>query len=253
MTSIRLTRELPREKCMHWRTRVLRLAFPKRPGPGGTHAESAVEGPAEVFSRVYRDKHWGRRWGRKFFSGPGSHDPKVIGPYIQSVQNFLGEFPRPPDVVDLGCGDFYVGSQLRYRCGQYVACDVVPELIRHNAAAFANMKVEFACLNIIDDPLPAGEIAFLRQVLQHLSNAQIDRVLTKLGQYRFLVITEHLPATAKFIPNLDHSFGSGIRVTRNSGVVLTAPPFNLRVGTERELCRVQHGGGFITTVAYGLS
>jgi SAM-dependent methyltransferase len=238
---------------MHWRTQVLQLAFPKRGVPGGAHAETAAEGPAEVFSRVYRDKHWGRRWGRKFFSGPGSHGPKVIGPYTQSVQDFLREFPRPPDVVDLGCGDFHLGSQLRYCCGQYVACDVVPELIRHNAAVFARMKVEFACLNIIDDPLPPGEVVFLRQVLQHLSNAQIGKVVSKLGQYRFLVITEHLPAAATFIPNLDHLFGSGIRVTRNSGVVVTAPPFNLKISTERELCRVQHGAGVIKTVAYGLS
>lgn len=238
---------------MHWRTRVLQLAFPKRRVSAGAHAESAIEGPAEVFSRVYRDKHWGRRWGRKFFSGPGSHDPKVIGPYIQSVQDFLREFPRPPNVVDLGCGDFHLGSQLRSRCAEYVACDVVPELITHNAAAFARMQVKFVCLNIIDDPLPSGEVVFLRQVLQHLSNAQIAKVLPKLRQYRSVVITEHLPTAETFIANLDHSFGSGIRVTRNSGVVLTAAPFNFKVATERELCRIEHGAGAIKTVAYGLS
>lgn len=206
-----------------------------------------------MFSRVYRDNHWGRRWGRKFFSGPGSHDPQLIEPYTQSVQDFLREFPRPPDVVDLGCGDFHIGSQLRNQCGRYVACDVVPELIRHNAAAFARRQVEFVCLNIIDDPLPAGEVVFIRQVLQHLSNAQIGRVLPKLRQYRFLVITEHLPAAEAFTANLDHQFGSGIRVTHDSGVVLTAPPFNLEVASERELCRVQLGGGAIKTIAYGLS
>lgn len=237
---------------MRWPTRLLSLALPKRRATGGAHTEAAGEEPAEVFSRVYRDKQWGRRWGRKFFSGPGSHDSQVVEPYTHSVQKFLSEFPRLPDVVDLGCGDFHLGSQLRNRCGRYVACDVVPDLIRHNAAAFAHLKVEFVRLDIIDDPLPAGEVVFLRQVLQHLSNAQIAKVLPKLRQYRFLVITEHLPTDAAFIPNLDHQFGSGIRVTRNSGVVLTAPPFSLKTSTERELCSVQYGLGLIKTVAYGL-
>jgi Methyltransferase domain len=238
---------------MRWRARVLSLAFPKRGTAGSAVAESAIEGPAEVFSRVYRNNHWGRSWGRKFFSGPGSHDPKIVDPYTRSVRDFLTEFPRPPAVVDLGCGDFHTGSQLRNLCGKYVACDVVPELVRHNAARFARLQVDFVCLDIIDDPLPVGEVVFLRQVLQHLANVQIAKVLAKLQQYRFWVVTEHLPADAAFIPNLDHEFGSGIRVTRNSGVVLTAPPFNLKIGTERELCRVHDGSGIIKTTAYGLS
>jgi hypothetical protein len=90
-------------------------------------------------------------------------------------------------------------------------------------------------------------------VLQHLSNAQITRVLSKLRQYCFLVVTEHLPADAAFVPNLDHPFGSGIRVSRGSGVVLTAPPFDLNAPSQRELCRVQHGGSVIKTIAYGLT
>lgn len=239
--------------AMQWAARVLSLAFPKRGRVASAGAQSASEGPAEVFSRVYRNSHWGRSWGRKFFSGPGSHDPEVVDPYIRSVRDFLAEFPRPPDVVDLGCGDFHLGSQLRNLCGKYVACDVVPELVRHNARAFAQLQVEFACLDIVEDALPGGEVVFLRQVLQHLSNQQIAKVLAKLQQYRFLVLTEHLPADPGFEPNLDHDFGSGIRVTRNSGVVLTAPPFNLRIAMERQLCGVQYGGGLIKTLAYRLS
>jgi len=220
---------------------------------GAVHAETADDDPATIFSRVYQENHWGRRWGRKFFSGPGSHDARVIDPYIQSLKQFLGEFPQLPDVVDLGCGDFHVGRRIRSSCQRYVACDVVPELIRHNATAFARQRVEFLCINIIDDPLPAGEVAFVRQVLQHLTNSQIAQVIPKLQQYRCLVITEHLPSDPDFIPNLDHRYGSGIRVTRGSGVVLTAPPFNLKACRELELCRIQCTDGVIRTNAYVLS
>jgi hypothetical protein len=235
---------------MSWRARLSTLGFAKEPSSGALAL--AGESAADVFSRVYRNNHWGRRWGRKFFSGPGSHDQQVIEPYVRAVTDFLAQMPGRPKVVDLGCGDFQVGSRLRPVCGDYVACDVVPELIGHNRKAFARLQVEFVCLNIIEDALPEGEVAFLRQVLQHLSNAQIASVVPKLARYDFVVVTEHLPVSPEFQPNLDHQFGSGIRVTRNSGVVLTAPPFNLKVATARRLCSVPHGGGVIETVVYGM-
>jgi hypothetical protein len=231
---------------MSWRGRVLSFAFPKREPVKPAEGDS----PADTFSRVYQGSHWGRRLGKKFYSGPGSHDPLIIGPYVASVSAFLREFPEPPDVVDLGCGDFHIGSNLRRDCGRYTACDVVPDLVKYNAARFSDRRVNFQCVDMVDDPLPPGEVAFIRQVLQHLSNAQIMKIVPKLRQYPVLVVTEHLPAVAGFTPNLDHEFGSGIRVKRNSGVVLTAPPFKLEVAEERELCCVHAADGAIRTVAY---
>ena len=43
--------------------------------------------------------------------------------------------PLPPGaVVDLGCGDFTVGSKIRPLCGAYVACDVAAPVIAWNQA-----------------------------------------------------------------------------------------------------------------------
>lgn len=219
-------------------------------GPAPLEPES--EDPSELFSRVYRSAGWGRAGRQRFFSGPGSHDTAVVNPYVAAVRDFLERLPRPPNVVDLGCGDFNVGSRIRDKCGTYVACDVVEDLIRRNQRAFAAMDVRFLCLDIVDDPLPKGDVAFLRQVLQHLSNAQIERIVFKLGGYRYLVVTEHLPVGPEFKPNADHQAGSGIRVSRNSGVVLTAAPFKLVARDQAELCRVEKYGGVISTVVYEL-
>jgi len=47
-------------------------------------------------------------------------------------------------------------------------------------------------------------VVFIRQVLQHLSNAHILRAIPKIAaSYRFLVLTEHLPLGEAFTPNLD--------------------------------------------------
>lgn len=218
---------------------------PSQAGAGGTV-------PA-TFAEVYEKRLWGRKPLHRFFSGPGSHDPEVIRPYIDAVRGFLAGFDRPPPVVDLGCGDFNVGRRLRDSCDRYVACDVVPELIEHNRKTFAALEVEFICLDIVADPLPAGDVVFVRQVLQHLSNAQVVEVLRKLSRYRFLVITEHLPDSDDFVPNLDHEGGAGIRVARGSGVVLTAPPFGLAPRATTQLCRVKKYGGCIVTTLHQLT
>jgi hypothetical protein len=206
----------------------------------------------DVFTQVYREGLWGapRPWRRsRFFSGPGSHDAAIVKPYIAAVEAFVRS-RETMDAVDLGCGDFNVGRRIRKCFNKYTACDIVPELIRHNERVFAGIDVAFQCLNISVDPLPPGDIVFLRQVLQHLSNEQISRVVTKLMQYRFLILTEHLPDKSVFTSNLDHESGSGLRLARDSGVVLTSAPFNLRVKSHTTLCSVRHFGGIIQTDAY---
>ncbi len=217
-------------------------------------AESALHGGGtnlrDVFGAVYRENRWGRKALHRFFSGPGSHDAAVVEPYVTALRGFLGSLPKPPDVVDLGCGDFNVGRQLRDACGRYVACDIVPELIAHNTVAHKKLNVDFRCVDLVEDELPGADVALIRQVLQHLDNEQIARIVPKLGRYRHVVVTEHLPAAAHFRANLEHSHGSGVRLGVHSGVVLSQPPFNLRVRSQRRLCSVEKYGGVIATDVY---
>jgi len=210
----------------------------------------------EIFSAIYRERKWGAKSDSDFSSGSGSHIQSVVSPYVNAVRGFLESMPWPPSVVDLGCGDFNVGKQLRPYCGRYVACDVVPALIQRNKDKFADSKVDFRCIDIIEDDLPAGDIVFLRQVLQHLNNAQIFRVVQKLYRYKFLVLTEHIPTTSGFPPNRDKATGDGIRLPKGSGVVLTEPPFVLRVKSESIICTTNQSlaeyPGLIMTTLYEL-
>lgn len=166
---------------------------------------------------------------------------------------FLHGLHHKPDVVDLGCGDFNVGRHIRSACNQYVACDVVDSLIERNKRVFSESGVDFRCLDACEDPLPAGEVVFIRQVLQHLTNEQIQKVLGKLADYKYLVISEGVPRK-EFTPNQDKPIGDGIRFKRsrklNSGVVPTAPPFNLRPIAESVLCEALEGEAVIRTIAY---
>ena len=211
--------------------------------------------PKEAFTMVYMDGLWGKSENpnQKFFSGTGSHAGDVVSTYVSAIETYLKSLERKPNVVDLGCGDFAVGSKIRRLCANYIACDVVEPLISYNVEKFKQLDVEFRVLDIIDSDLPDGDLVFIRQVLQHLSNKQISKLLPKLNKYKHIVLTEHLPASINFVANIDKPVGAGIRLgfgKYGSGVVLTELPFNFKVKTSAIMCEANEEGGIIRTTLY---
>lgn len=182
--------------------------------------------PREVFSEIYREGVWGGSAKQAFNSGAGSVNPSVVGPYIEKVGAELRAM-APVKVVDLGCGDFTVSKQLVGYCSEYIGIDVVPELISHLRVTNADSHVSFLSLDVVDEELPEGDVCLVRQVLQHLSNDQIAKVLAKLNRYGTVFVTEHYPAHGTpVIHNLDKVHGASTRLYENSGVYLDKPPFN---------------------------
>ena len=209
-----------------------------------------------TFSDIYKNGAWGKSSDPKlpYFSGRGSHDESIVSVYVQQVTKFLGSLDSKPDVLDLGCGDFAVGSRIRPMCSGYIACDVVPELIAFNRKKYKSAGVDFRVLDLVSDAIPKADIIFIRQVLQHLSNQQIAKLVPKLKSgFSYLVVTEHVPIPRDFTPNLDMPAGPGYRLPVGSGVVLTKPPFNLVVKDEYDLCEVEVEGGVVRTTVYVLN
>lgn len=208
----------------------------------------------QVFTKIYEEGAWGRPndSSHRFYSGSGSHDQSVAT-YIEAVRAFLRSFDARPDVVDLGCGDFHVGSCIRSLCASYIACDIVPGLIAFNKEKYRSSSVDFRVLDLTEDELPKADIVFIRQVLQHLSNDQIQNAIPRIARsYKYLVLTEHVPIRADFRPNLDKPAGPDIRLDIGSGLVLTMPPFDLKPKDERVLCEVPEYSGLIRTTVYTL-
>src|SRR5690606_27522334 len=114
-------------------------------------------------------------------------------------------------------------------------------------------NLEFQVLDIATDDLPSGDVAILRQVLQHLSNAEIKRVVEKLYRFKAVILTEHLPE-GDFEPNKDIISGQGIRLKKQSGVDIVAPPFNFKFREEKQLLSVKHPGfkGVVVTTLYSI-
>jgi SAM-dependent methyltransferase len=182
---------------------------------------------ADIFSEIYRDARWGGERG-SFHSGSGSTSGHAES-YAQVIKAFIKQH-NVRRLVDLGCGDFRVGAQLIGADITYTGIDIVPSLVESNQRMYGSERVGFECMNIIDDELPDGDLCLVRQVLQHLSNEQIIKVLKNSEKYRYVIVTEHHPAPGALRHrNLDKPCGQDVRIYDGSAVFLDAPPFNRRV------------------------
>ena len=203
-----------------------------------------------AMTQIYEKNLWGGN-PAEFYSGEGSHDPHIVTPYINIISDFLQSFDEPITVCDLGCGDFNIGKDLVEFASHYHAVDIVPALIERNKTLFNTENLSFHCLDVAVDELPAGDCALVRQVLQHLSNQEVNQILEKLSHYRYVIITEHIPS-GDFEPNKDKISGQGIRLKQNSGIDVLAAPFHWKVKDVNELLSLElgNGRGRIVTILY---
>lgn len=204
----------------------------------------------DAMEQVYEMNLWGKN-NTQFYSGEGSHKAEIITPYIDAVISFFNSFSSPLVICDLGCGDFNIGKELVKHTQKYIAVDIVPDLIKFNNEKYKDKNLAFHCLDIAEDNLPKADCVILRQVLQHLSNEEIFKVVKKLKNYKYIILTEHLPE-GNFTPNKDIISGQGIRLKKQSGLNLLAPPFNFRVQEEKELVSIKldNNKGVIKTSIY---
>ena len=208
---------------------------------------------AEVFDSIYNRGVWGKNVDGNSTSGSGSHTKEITYPYITKISKFLME-KKPSIIVDLGCGDFSIGSNFVSFADKYIANDVSNIILSRNIDKYSYLEnVEFKLLDISKDNLPEGDVCFVRQVLQHLSNADVKSFIKKLNlnkPYKYLVVTEHLPKDDNFRANLDKISGGNIRLSIDSGVVLHREPFNLEFSNIFELLEVDYHKGKIKTIVY---
>jgi len=203
----------------------------------------------DAMDQVYEMNLWGSN-ATKFYSGIGSHDSLIVTPYVDVVTSFLASFREPLIVCDLGCGDFNVGKELVSYSKKYIGIDIVADLISFNKEKFKKENLEFLCLDIAKDDLPFGNCALVRQVLQHLSNFEVQCILDKLSDFEYVIITEHVPDN-NFVPNIDIISGQGIRLKKQSGLDVLAPPFNFEVEEKKEMLQVScnnYIGNIVTTL-----
>jgi hypothetical protein len=186
-----------------------------------------------IFREIYDKNLWGSDGHSKFYSGVGSRGESAeiyVKGMARVLESHVAELGRKLTVVDLGCGDFEIGHALVTGLPDliYVGCDIVPEVVIHNTKTYANERISFRQLDIVADPLPNADVCLVRQVLQHLSNAEIIKFLQR-ANYKYLYITEGHPSVRTGPVNPAKATGGDVRFDwhagRGRGVELDKPPY----------------------------
>lgn len=126
----------------------------------------------EVFAGIYRRRVWGDGESR---SGPGSGLVRTAE--IRADLAVLLVALGVRSVLDAGCGDFHWMQAADLPIDLYIGADVVPDLIDECRARYATAGRRFVRLDIAADPLPRVDLILCRDVLPHLSFADIARTI----------------------------------------------------------------------------
>jgi SAM-dependent methyltransferase len=185
---------------------------------------------SDVFARVYKSGDWGKDFAQgDYFSGPGS-----LPAYTREYEDFVCRFIQERDdigvVLDIGCGDFQVAKRILDGCHNrvtYIGVDVVAGLVERNLRHFSSPNITFGKLDAVEDPWPNADLVLIREVLQHLSLKSVSKIVSKLTQFRYVLVTEHCAYETSH-PNINLPDGPYARVAWGSGTYLDRPPFNLR-------------------------
>lgn len=181
-----------------------------------------------MFGAVYENNGWGAAPdGRRYYSDSPA---QLTAPLRKQIGDFIRDHAIST-VVDLGCGDFELASGIDMHGAQYVGLDLYPPLIEWNQARFGSPARRFELCDIVEDPLPEGDLCMINCVLYMLSEQDVRAILAKITQYRYVLITDGQPA----IPvdrrrNIDKPTD---KYNRNdyysNGFYLELPPYQLRL------------------------
>lgn len=180
----------------------------------------------ETFQTIYGSQSWVQT-GVPFSSGSGSKGEPVLQ-YCDAVVRLIRE-RNIRSVVDIGCGDFFVGKHIVEAANvRYIGVDIVPELIAHHQRTVKDPRVTFMHADMTRDTLPGADLCLVRQVMQHLSNQEISSAFANLKQYALLLVAEDVPKSAKEF-NRDKPHGPDVRRYFGSGVYVDRAPFSQNV------------------------
>lgn len=142
------------------------------------YAGDEYTGREEAFDTIYRQNRWG---SDESLSGKGS-TLAYTRRLRASLSRCLAEL-KTGVLLDAPCGDFNWIQHVRLPPGtRYIGGDIVAPLIEELREKRGDETHEFRRLDIVEEPLPAADLWLCRDVLFHLSNDEILKVLRNFSR-----------------------------------------------------------------------
>lgn len=170
----------------------------------------------EVFTDIYARKVWGDGSG-------GGSAPDVARPYIDFVSEYLsdkiGPYGMPynspiESVLDIGSGDGCILKLISWNRAHCIGLDTA-----HIPAPDPTPRVQFCNdVDVIEQQIGHADLVLCKEVLQHLSNEQIQLLLDRTAHYPRRLFTNTM--------HPDLPVNTDIETGDTRAVDLTLAPFN---------------------------
>jgi len=170
----------------------------------------------QIFTQIYEMG----TWNESGFSLNGSHI-SYTKKYVDFLQDFMKE-NQIRSVVDIGCGDWAFSKYVNWEGIDYLGIDIVKFVIERNQRLFARHSIVFVQGNALEMELPEADLLICKDVFQHLSNADIKKMLKKFAKFKHCLITDYVDY--RTMTSLNNDIVSGCC----HHVDLTKPPFNVK-------------------------
>lgn len=139
----------------------------------------------DIFEQIYSSNSWKDNYGTS--SGPGSAI-ECSKEYLLFLQNYVKQ-NNIVSILDLGCGDFNLMRHFNFDNVQYLGLDVVSTAIEYNKINYSKQNVKFQEMDIFSfKSSNKFDLVILKEVLQHLSNDSITKLLTNIDYAKKLMI-----------------------------------------------------------------
>jgi hypothetical protein len=176
-------------------------------------------GDLNVFDEIYKTHYWGNG------SGSGS-SPEATLPYREFLGRFLLE-NRIRSVVDLGCGDWQFSKLIDWSGIEYHGFDAAESVIERNGAAYGSDNVTFSVMKSYD-LIPAADLLIIKDVLQHLSNQEVIRIIqTLIPRFKLTLVTNCVPPIRTSL-HRSSMFNQPIKTGDFRFLDLRRPPFDCK-------------------------
>lgn len=132
----------------------------------------------DVFEDIYARRSWG---SNESVSGLGSEMDRteIVRKELVKVIDTIGA----RSLLDIPCGDFnWMKAADLSKIERYVGADIVERLIRLNQQNYGRQGIEFRVLDITLEPLPKVDLILCRDLLIHLSDADIWKSLKTIKE-----------------------------------------------------------------------
>lgn len=154
---------------------------------GATNTNDPIE---SLFTYIYKTNFW---QSQESVSGPGS-ELKVTRKMREDLSKLLRRF-EIKSLADAPCGDLNWMRYVDIGDCEYIGIDIVEELIEKNKREFGDTR-EFRHLNLIENIIPKVDLIICRDMLAHLTDEQIVKVLRNFKQSgsKYILMTTNTDA-----------------------------------------------------------